>query len=685
MSNTKTKTFQEYIKTRKKFYIALYQRDFVWDSKKIGIFIDEIIESFIEHERGEKNRIFCGTIYLKNAGDVEKGWEVIDGQQRTTFLYIFSKLTLEYIDDSIAYFKNLEMATIIDKQNLESLTSLKENIMNFQITIEREKKKINEKIEKRDNRIGKDYHFLKGYIEEDVYKDTLEGNISDLSKFILYFWNNLDIIEIDVMDKYQINDVFKSINSKGKKLSEWDIIRNEIYRTINPVDEKTKESLLDYIDQHFETIEKINIKKEEFIRAYLIHKNKEYVKKNELSSKFDDSIKNQIFTPNDFYDFVEDFVTNLDSIDKKVLEDDSVVNEFRWFYKIASEFKATQIKVFTLFCIFNWNNSKIPDEINPVLIKLFINFVIYVSINEHRGNIFEKFFQQNASKICNIKEEEIEEIIDETEFFSKNLSSLREMKPKIEENKELLKLYVWISTPKSLKNSLLKTLNHQYEHVLPKKFEEYWSSEKEWREIPAEEVRKKYLNKIGNIILINKILNLPISNKKFDFKYKRYIDNSATSTSHYFPQSYDVYEEINEFMKPLFIEKDIKWTPKTIETRTSDISEEICSKLEEIISNANDIIFSKTKKILKSKNDNDIMNELIKIIGNDEISLKQIYDKMYASFKDDINQKRWKSEYNFKAVIRRNIQENTKDSKNLKYPPLFERVKIGVYKKIKDS
>ena len=92
-----TLTLSEYVNLVKQggsFIIPSYQRGYVWGQEKPGLkknSVLNIIDTLIDGFTNEKD------IFLQGITDCEKGADIIlvDGQQRTTFFYLFLKY-LEY-------------------------------------------------------------------------------------------------------------------------------------------------------------------------------------------------------------------------------------------------------------------------------------------------------------------------------------------------------------------------------------------------------------------------------------------------------------------------------------------------------------------------------------------------------------------------------------------------------------
>ncbi|MBP6738844.1 MAG: DUF262 domain-containing protein [Leptospiraceae bacterium] len=109
------------------FFIPSYQRGYRWTELQVTQLLDDIWEFVINppnHEEGKQNPFYClQPIVVKQHGNNQSEWEVIDGQQRLTTIYIilknletiierdtknFNRLFYETREGSESYLKNIE-------------------------------------------------------------------------------------------------------------------------------------------------------------------------------------------------------------------------------------------------------------------------------------------------------------------------------------------------------------------------------------------------------------------------------------------------------------------------------------------------------------------------------------------------------------------------------------------------
>lgn len=541
------------------FYIPLYQRDFVWKKANIESFINDAIDVLSDYE--STRSMFCGTAYIRKNKDNKH--DVIDGQQRTTFLYGVKLALQDRLGDLISYLEEKDSRS--GAKTLEQLQDITDTLSKF--TVETARGTIKQQVNDKKGPIYNVFEAIKKKFNnyfDGMDEDNLRGVKDDIIDFIIKFFTRIELVQVEVKEDDDIHDVFKSINSKGKQLNDWDIIRNDIYSGTSEEPESTLKSIdenLAYLDENF------YIKKEEYMQAYLTQNRFKFVKKNNSSEMFDEFLKNN-GSVGKFKNDLDNFVAKLDSYNKIEL-DANGNNELKHYFKIAKELNAVQIKVVSLACVIKWGiENNIPDSLK----KSLTSFIIYVSIHGGRANVFEKLFTSGIKEILESDEKYLE-LLEKQDFYKKTVRLIEngELNNEISSFKQLIKLYIYLNTPSQIRGDVFKRLSFEYEHVLPQQPSEWLENDSSWINTDPNTITEKYIEKIGNIILIHKKLNSKVSNKLFEHKQNQYFDKE---TEHYiFTKDYDLENGNYNYLKVIFdIENLPNWTPKEIETRTEDLT-----------------------------------------------------------------------------------------------------------------
>ena len=106
--------YQIYLESQetKTYVIPVYQRNYAWEEDEITALIKDVYDSY----KNAKETYYIGTLVTYKRGD--NIYEVIDGQQRLTTIYIILKvLGIKEIRNKLTYGARKISASTIDKLN----------------------------------------------------------------------------------------------------------------------------------------------------------------------------------------------------------------------------------------------------------------------------------------------------------------------------------------------------------------------------------------------------------------------------------------------------------------------------------------------------------------------------------------------------------------------------------------
>ena len=107
--------YQIYLESQetKKYVIPVYQRNYAWEEDQISALIKDVYDSC---RKNPKAPYYIGTLVTYKRGDDE--YEVIDGQQRLTTIYIIlNALGIKDFRNKLTYGARKVSASTIDTQN----------------------------------------------------------------------------------------------------------------------------------------------------------------------------------------------------------------------------------------------------------------------------------------------------------------------------------------------------------------------------------------------------------------------------------------------------------------------------------------------------------------------------------------------------------------------------------------
>lgn len=188
--------YQIYLESQeaKTYMIPIYQRNYAWEEDEITALIKDVYDSF---HKNPKAIYYIGTLVTYKRGDSE--YEVIDGQQRLTTIYIILKaLGIKQFRNKLTYGARKVSALTIQK--LDDYPELGEEV---------------------DSGIRNGYKFAEKAI------DTIVSE-SERQDFKQYFLHNVRIIHYSVPKDVDLNHYFEVMNSRGEQLEKHEIVKSTL-------------------------------------------------------------------------------------------------------------------------------------------------------------------------------------------------------------------------------------------------------------------------------------------------------------------------------------------------------------------------------------------------------------------------------------------------------------------------
>lgn len=174
------------------YLVPVYQRNYAWEEDEITALIKDVYDMF---RKNPETPYYIGTLVTYKRGD--NVYEVIDGQQRLTTIYIILKvLGCKQIGNKLTYGARRVSATTIQK--LDTYPNLGDEV---------------------DNGIRNGYKYASKAIDNIVEK-------SEKEKFISYFLRKVHIIHYRVPKDVDLNHYFEVMNSRGEQLEKHEIVKS---------------------------------------------------------------------------------------------------------------------------------------------------------------------------------------------------------------------------------------------------------------------------------------------------------------------------------------------------------------------------------------------------------------------------------------------------------------------------
>lgn len=174
--------------------IPVYQRNYAWEEDEITALVKDVYDSACKKSKAP---YYIGTLVTYKRGDSE--YEVIDGQQRLTTIYIILKaLGVKQFRNKLTYGARKVSASTIQK--LDDYPDLGEEV---------------------------DEGIRNGYKYAEKAIDTIV-NASERREFEQYFLHNVHIIHYSVPKDVDLNHYFEVMNSRGEQLEKHEIVKSKL-------------------------------------------------------------------------------------------------------------------------------------------------------------------------------------------------------------------------------------------------------------------------------------------------------------------------------------------------------------------------------------------------------------------------------------------------------------------------
>ncbi len=185
------------------YMIPVYQRNYAWEEDEITALIKDVFDSY----KNAKETYYIGTLVTYKRG--ENVYEVIDGQQRLTTIYIILKV-LGIKDDEIrnklTYGARKTSASTIKK--LDNYPQLGDEV---------------------DGGIRNGYDYAKKAFDSIVSEQEQED-------FKQYFLSKVHIIHYRVPKDVDLNHYFEVMNSRGEQLEKHEIVKSLLSQHLDKKD-----------------------------------------------------------------------------------------------------------------------------------------------------------------------------------------------------------------------------------------------------------------------------------------------------------------------------------------------------------------------------------------------------------------------------------------------------------------
>ena len=452
-----------------RFTVPVYQRPYSWNTKEVDSMLNDIWDAYVEFkglsdDEKQKTSLYVGNIILhKKRFEV---YDIIDGQQRiTTFsiflLALYAKLFELKVDVNNRIIIKIQSALWklnINERPLEDKRVIELGSIDKQILIDA----FNEAYSQPD-KLKKyiDAYSIKSPFEDNVkinfnrvyeyaknkFSDS-ENELDDLLQFANFILSKVYLIAIINEDsEVKAFSIFESINSKGKKLEDIDLIKTKIFSHLSPDDylsylNKWGKLIVDTGDKLYDYLKiyiKANIK---YYRGNVTYRNFEGMDK-ELCTHFSKDTIGEAYKA-----MIEDMIEKLDCFNAVFNLDEAVSivknNRFRFYYSIYIKinYEHPRPLFYKCFCEYDKGNGTLSkDDLIEIIVEVIKFSIIFLTIcgkdskdaismfsaifcdvyNKKRVNKDEVIYQiNNRIVLAGIRHEDVLSSLESADVYTKN-------------------------------------------------------------------------------------------------------------------------------------------------------------------------------------------------------------------------------------------------------------------------
>ena len=322
------------------FRIPIYQRNYAWGEKEIAQLLTDI------NQIGENQRYYLGTLVLYKTGYY---YDVIDGQQRLTTLYLLKQILSAKKSESLNAINQLTFESRPNTTDFFNRLSEKSSVKEIQDVCANAKDLDN---------------FTTAIFEiNKFFEQELKGNIE---AFKVKCLNQTSVFTTLLPDNTDVNHYFEIMNNRGEQLEKHEILKAEF---LNKLDEKLNKQKLSKIwdacsqmDNHVQYFFDMDTRKilfkdnlntfpdDETIKNYLLikkveddnettksqvkdeHKGLEILKNHKINKNSEQGIENEqvekFKSIIDFENLMLQVLSLLNGYDKTNLEDKNLLKNF---------------------------------------------------------------------------------------------------------------------------------------------------------------------------------------------------------------------------------------------------------------------------------------------------------------------------------------------------------------------
>lgn len=506
-----------------RFIVPWHQRRYDWQPKQV----QELLRDVDEAISAGRRCYFLGTVILVESAD--RQWHINDGQQRiVTLSLIFACLRSLFTKHNDSSLERSALRVLFVDENSANVLEDIDGRTPRVTPPKDDKTRYNQII--RGRKIGANGKLTQAWHEIDAF--VLAMGLDRSRLFFDFLKTKLELACLYIPDSVDPNSVYETINSRGKRLDDLDLIRNHLYSYFNDDDDVSRRETvhdgLENIYAHFRN----NTRFTDYARCYF-QSRYGFLRKSDFYRETRQNIQREAFKHRGgrarsdcVLSLVEDFSDRENIALFRAVSDANRADQFVTEFVKSSGQVASKRNVFTFL-----EELRTYKVTHPLLFALLTRYVKETN-NRHRRNLakwshvrlqhitsfvmrtafvapkfepshFESYFSNLAARVLSVddvykvdidgglKDCDSYGIVNDKKFSAR----MREME--MRDIKKIKRFLFGINNHIQRDGNLIQARDCTVEHVLPKS-EHHWGG---WYGFDNQN-KRDWIHRIGNLTLL---------------------------------------------------------------------------------------------------------------------------------------------------------------------------------------
>ena len=216
-------SIDDLITSPNKYNIPRYQRLYVWEDEQVETLLQDLYEAY----KTNKELFYLGGVLIVKQPNEQKIYDLIDGQQRFTTLWLMALELKGTLNDFTVTNKELRLKFSIREEAINYFEKALNTDSSGAVHISTDNDSLL-KIDRARSRINK-------FIEQE-----LKNLVSEKENFADYIRKNVKLIVSEVPENTDLNKLFEVINNRGQQLQHHEILKASILSYIQNKQERIR-------------------------------------------------------------------------------------------------------------------------------------------------------------------------------------------------------------------------------------------------------------------------------------------------------------------------------------------------------------------------------------------------------------------------------------------------------------